>query len=223
MPYSIKMYQDQLIEGGATSQPLSAKPRVLFVRFGQVNVNGKTLHAGDSMSASDETHIQGVDSWSQIWRWEVDLPNQPELHMAGDGLLTLHRMSRVITMLDMPIGSQWLFRLDQITAPKERVTDPHQHPGPGIRCMMEGTFNVQQDAESTRLVNPGDPWWESGRDEVIAWGSLTMHARFLRGMVLPAEKMGEVTGKWKAGEPGKKRGNWTLHVDELFNAPEGGY
>ena len=86
-------------------------------------------------------------------------------------MLTHLRMARVITSLHMPPGSQWLFRLDQINTPAGRIADRHQHPGPGIRCLLEGSFNVQQDAESVRDVAPGDAWWETGSDTVIAWGS----------------------------------------------------
>ena len=223
MPSSLHFYQDQVLAGGRTAAPLPAARRILHCRFGAVTVNGAALAAGESRYVGEEVEVAGEADWSQIWRWEIDLPNAEPGRLDGAGVLSLHRMSRVITMLTMEPGSEWLFRLDQITAPAGRVTDPHQHPGPGIRCMMEGTFNVQQDGESVRAVNPGDPWWESGRDEVIAWGSKTMHARFLRGMVLPAEHAGQVTGSWKAGGARKKRGNWVLHVDRIVAAPEGSH
>ena len=222
MPGSIHFYQDQVLAEGRTAVPLAAARRILFCRFGAVEINGEALAAGQSRYVDDDMAVAGAADWSQLWRWEVDLPNAEPARLDGTGVLSLHRMSRVIGMLRMEPGSEWLFRLDRITAPAGRVTDPHQHPGPGIRCMMEGTFNVQQDCESVRAVNPGDPWWESGRDEVIAWGSKTMHARFLRGMVLPAEHAGAVTGTWKAGGAQKKRGNWELLVDRIVRAPEGG-
>lgn len=219
MPYSLDFYQDQILEGGRTETSLAPLPRLVYARFGEVTINGRTLKAGEAVEACDGLEISGAADWSWLWRWEIDLPNEPRSLLDGAGVLTLHRMSRVIAMLNMPPGSEWLFRLDQITSPAGRVTDPHEHPGPGIRCMLEGTFNVQQDVESVGAVNPGDPWWESGRDEVIAWGSRTMHARFLRGMVLPVEHEGEVTGVWKTGGLQKKRGNWVLHLDRIVTVP----
>ena len=88
--------------------------------------------------------------------------------------------------------------------------------------MVEGTFNVQQDVESFRAINPGDPWWECGEQPVIAWGSKTMHARFLRGMILPKDVMGQTdTIKNKAGAPNKKRGQHRLLVDHIITAREG--
>lgn len=222
MPYSLDFYQDQILGGGRTKAALDGLPRIVHVRFGEVTINGRTVKAGETADACGGAEIAGVAGWSWLWRWEIDFPNQPRSLLDGAGVLTLHRMSRVIAMLDMQPGSEWLFRLDQITSPAGRVTDPHQHPGPGIRCLLEGTFNVQQDAEGVRMANPGDPWWESGRDEVIAWGSTTMHARFLRGMVLPVEHAGEVTGIWRSGGARTRRGSWVLHMDKIVTVPEAG-
>jgi hypothetical protein len=133
-------------------------------------------------------------------------------------VLTQLRMARIIATLPMPAGSKWLFRLDQINTPAGRIADRHQHPGPGIRCLLEGSFNVQQDAESVRAVVPGDPWWETGSDTVIAWGSTQMATRFLRGMILPTECEGKPTGTWLSGEvaSASARGNWKLYVDKII-------
>jgi hypothetical protein len=124
-------------------------------------------------------------------------------------------MSRVITTLGMTDGTRWLLRLDQITSAAGRVADRHQHPGPGIRCLLEGTFNVQQAAESARDLGPGDAWWETGSDTVVAWGSRQMAAKFLRGMVLPVEWEGKVTGTWLSGHL-PPSGSWKLHVDRVI-------
>ena len=216
MPYSINFYQDQVVADGK-SEPLAGGNRIVFVRFGEVTANGQSYVAGQAFFCGEDLVLEGSADWSQLWRWEVDLPNFDHALLDGFGVLSHMRMSRVITALDMPAESQWLFRLDQITAPAGRVTDPHQHPGPGIRCLLEGTFNVQQLAESMRGRVPGEAWWETGEDTVIAWGSKTMHARFLRGMVLPVEHQGEATGKWLQGAANKPRGNWVLYVDQVIS------
>ena len=219
MPASIHFYQEQ--GGGTGSGTVEATTRIVFCRHGAVTLNGVELNAGDARAVEGELVVSGKAEWSQLFRWECDLPNAEATLLTGANVLSLHRMSRVIGMLDMVAGSDWLFRLDQITAPPNRVTDPHKHPGPGIRCMLEGTFNVDQDVESVRAINPGDPWWECGEQPVIAWGSKTMHARFLRGMVLPTDVLGQTdTIKNKAGQPNKKRGQHKLLVDHVFAAPE---
>ena len=77
---------------------------------------------------------------------------------------------------------------------------------------------MQQAAESARDLMPGDPWWETGSDTVIAWGSRQMATQFLRGMVLPTDWEGRPTGTWLSGEAAaaSARGNWKLHLDRII-------
>jgi hypothetical protein len=66
------------------------------------------------------------------------------------------------------------------------------------------------------LYLPGDPWWETGSDTVIAWSSRQMGAKFMRAMVLPVEWQGRVTGEWLSGAPPVRRpGSWKLYVDQV--------
>ena len=106
---------------------------------------------------------------------------------------------------------------DQITSAAGRIADRHQHPGPGIRCLVEGTFNAEQAGHSARNLYPGDAWWETGPDTVVAWGSRQMPAKFLRGMVLPTEWEGKVTGTWLSPEATRRPSNWRLIVDKVIS------
>jgi hypothetical protein len=217
MPYALSLYHDQLSAGGATSAALPPAHRLLYVRHGSAEINGKTMSADEAIYADGELTLRATGAWSQVWRWELALPNAAPLMTQGEGVLTHLRMARIITSLNMQPGSQWLFRLDQINTPAGRIADRHQHPGPGIRCLLEGSFNVQQDAESVRDVAPGDAWWETGSDTVIAWGSRQMNTRFLRGMVLPTECEGNPTGTWLSGAAvaATAKGNWKLYADKI--------
>jgi hypothetical protein len=200
------------------SAALPAAHRMLYVRHGSVAINGKTLNQDDALYADGAVTLTSTGRWTQVWRWEVALPNAVPAMISGDNVLSHHRMMRVITSLHMPPGSAWLFRLDQINTPAGRVADRHQHPGPGIRCLLEGSFNVQQDAESVRDVAPGDAWWETGSDTVIAWAAPQMAARFLRGMILPVEHEGKPTGTWLSGAAvaATAKGNWKLYADKII-------
>jgi hypothetical protein len=190
---------------------------MLYVRHGAAVVNGQTMNADEASYCDGPVTLKSSGSWSQIWRWELMPPNAAPLLHEGAGILSSLRMSRVISNLAMLAGTPWLFRLDLITSAAGRIADRHQHPGPGIRCLVEGTFNVQQDAESHRDLAPGDAWWETGSDTVIAWGSRQMGARFMRGMVLPAEWEGKVTGTWLSGEAAAgPRGTWKLYLDKVI-------
>lgn len=219
MAFSLNLYHDQLIPGGSAAPDLPAAHRLFYVRHGAVAINGQAMNAGSAIYLGGPAALAPNAEWSQVWRWELAPPNAAPVLLQGQGSFSSLRMSRVIATLHMPSGSQWLYRLDQIVSAAGRVADRHQHPGPGIRCLLEGTFNVQQDVESVRDRVPGDAWWETGSDTVVAWSSLQMHGKFLRGMLLPVEWAGKVTGTWLSDEPARPRSssNWTLLVDQIIS------
>ena len=216
MAFSLNLYHDQVGVGGASVAPLAAARRLLYVRHGnKIEINGAIISADAATYCDGPVGMKSAGEWAQVWRWELMPPNAAPALLEGEGVLSILRMSRVIAGFAMAEGTRWLFRLDQITSAAGRVADRHQHPGPGIRCLLEGTFNVQQDAESHRDLAPGDPWWETGSDTVVAWSSRQMAARFLRGMVLPVEWEGKVTGSWLSGNT-PRPGNWKLYLDRII-------
>jgi hypothetical protein len=215
MPFALNLYHDQVAADGAMSSPLTAAHRMLYVRHGGAVVNGKAMSVDEAMYCDEPVSLQSSGGWCQIWRWELALPNAAPALPEGSGVLSGLRMSRVVTGLALVEGSRWLFRLDQITSAAGRIADRHQHPGPGIRCLLEGTFNAEQAGHSARNLFPGDAWWETGPDTVVAWGSPQMAAKFLRGMILPVEWEGKVTGTW-LDSPGR-RSNWRLLVDRVIS------
>jgi hypothetical protein len=215
MPFALNFYHDQVGANGATTQALPAAHRLVYVRHGSVCINGQAVEPDAALYCGGPVALQSAGGWSELWRWELARVNaRPLLHEGAEVLSSL-RMSRVIAGLAMAEGSHWLLRLDRITSAAGRVADRHQHPGPGIRCLLEGSFNVQQDAESVRDLKPGDAWWETGSGTVVAWSSTQMGARFLRGMVLPPEWEGKVTGMWLSGIA-PPPGNWKLYVDRVI-------
>jgi len=215
MPFSLNFYHDQVGADGATAPALPSAHRLLYVRHGGIVINGRLISAGAAIYCGEPLALKSNGAWSEIWRWELAPPNAAPVLHEGTGVLSGLKMSRVITTLGMTDGTRWLLRLDQITSAAGRIADRHQHPGPGIRCLLEGTFNVQQAAESARDLGPGDAWWETGSDTVIAWSSPQMGAKFLRGMVLPVEWEGKVTGHWLSGRQ-PPPGNWKLYVDRVI-------
>jgi|ERR1051326_933028 hypothetical protein len=215
MPFSLNFYHDQVAADGSTASPLRAAHRLLYVRHGRVVIGDKTMGADEAVYCDGPLALKSAGEWSQVWRWELAPPNAASALHDGTGVFSSLRMSRVIAGLPMLEGTRWLFRLDRIITAAGRIADRHQHPGPGIRCLLEGVFNVQQDVESARDLSPGDAWWETGSDTVIAWSSPQMAAKFLRGMVLPVEWEGKVTGTWLSGQT-PPRGNWQLYVDRVI-------
>jgi hypothetical protein len=215
MPFCLNLYHDQVGADGASASALPGAHRLLYLRYGRVVINDRTMSADEAAYCDAPVELKSAGEWSQVWRWELAPPNAAPSLVNGTGVLSSLRMSRVITSLPMLEGTRWLFRLDRIISAAGRIADRHQHPGPGIRCLLEGTFNVQQEIESARDLGPGDAWWETGSDTVIAWSSPQMAAKFLRGMVLPAEWEGKVTGTWLSGKT-PPPGNWQLYVDRVI-------
>ena len=216
MSHTLFFYQDQLLQG-AKSAPLPPTHRMILVRHGRVRVNERLLAEGDAVYAADATVMAGDGEWSIVWRWEMEQTGSPPDLLSGEEIYSILRMSREITSLNMPPGSQWLFRLDRIKMAGGRVTDPHVHPGPGIRCLLEGTFSADQKSEAVPQRLPGDPWWEVGPDEVVARAAPTMRTRFMRGMILPAQFAGGTeTATWLDTKKPPPAGNWTLFVDHVI-------
>ena len=215
MPFALNLYHDQIAADGASASALAPAHRLLYVRHGRVAINEALMGADEACYRDDPLALKSAGEWSQVWRWELAPPNALPVLLDGAGVLSHLRMSRVVTSLAMSEGTRWLFRLDRIVSAAGRIADRHQHPGPGIRCLLEGAFNVQQDIESARDLCPGDAWWETGSDTVIAWGSRQMAAKFLRGMVLPVEWEGRATGTWLSGHT-PPPGTWKLYVDRVI-------
>jgi hypothetical protein len=215
MPLSLNFYHDQIGAEGATAIALPSAHRLLYVRHGSAVINDRRMSTDEATYCDGPLALKSNGVWSEVWRWELATPNAPTLLQDGAEVLSRLKMSRVITTLPILDGTRWLFHLDQITSAAGRIADRHQHPGPGIRCLLEGTFNVQQAVESARDLGPGDAWWETGSDTVIAWGSRQMAAKFLRGMVLPVEWEGKVTGTWLSGHL-PPPGGWRLHLDRVI-------
>ena len=117
MPFALNFYHDQLGAGGATSAALPPAHRLLYVRHGSAQINGKTLSADEAIYADGELTLRATGAWSQVWRWELALPNAAPAMTQGDGVLTHHRMMRVITSLACRKAARGSFASTRSTRP----------------------------------------------------------------------------------------------------------
>ena len=86
----------------------------------------------------------------------------------------------------------WLMRHDRIDFPPGGIAYRHTHPGPGIRYLLHGRLTIDSGGE-THKYGPGEPWFESGPEPVLATAADDMETAFARVLLLPAEWAGKRT------------------------------
>jgi hypothetical protein len=81
-------------------------------------------------------------------------------------------------------GAKWLLRCDRVDFPPGGVAYRHTHPGPGIRCLLQGSIRIESGGQ-THIYGPLEPWFEAGPEPVLAVASESEETAFVRAMLLP--------------------------------------
>lgn len=210
MAYTLTYLNDVVGANATLSLGNNGAHRIVYVHHGLATVNDTEVPADEAVYAKGAVEIEAGVEGARIFRWdlvkgEYEKPTNVE---------TMVRMSRDVWSLDIEEGSQWLYRLDRINHPAPDPADCHTHPGPGIRALLSGVFDIQQTSENGGGEEPGDPWWETGPETVISTPVTEDDVQFLRGMILPVEFEGRPdTADWKRAFP-KRKSEWKLYVDE---------
>ena len=90
------------------------------------------------------------------------------------------------------VADGWLMRHDRVDFPPGAVAYRHTHPGPGIRYLLHGSLRVETGGE-THEYGPGEAWFESGPEPVLATSSESEDSAFVRVLLLPPEWAGKRT------------------------------
>jgi len=111
--------------------------------------------------------------------------------------------------------TQWLMRCDRIDFPPGGVAYRHTHPGPGIRCLLQGSIRIESGGEA-HVFGPFEPWFESGPEPVLATASADEETAFVRVMLLPREWAGKRTIRYvdPADEEKQKLQRASVFFDE---------
>jgi quercetin dioxygenase-like cupin family protein len=180
----LRLYRDQV----ARDRPheLPAANRVLYAQRGAVGVAHAgvttTLTADHAWHGAGACRVESEDAEATLLRWELVGPPSPR-----DGELLLEQA------LDLAPDAAWLMRCDRVDFDPGGVALPHRHRGGGIRCLVAGTLEVTVGDATPRLMRPGDAWFESGREPVLARASATEPTSFIRVAILPAEIRGQTS------------------------------
>jgi quercetin dioxygenase-like cupin family protein len=210
MAHSLRLVEDLLAPGSAWPGELSAVNRILYVAAGAVTVaSGAGTHrvaAGQAWRDAGAIAGHAGEDGAHVLRFE--LVRQPPPAALG----------RVL--LEHPIAlagsSAWLVRCDRVDFEPGGVALPHRHRGGGIRRLLRGHLDVTVGAGTTRRIRPGEAWFESGREPVLAVASPEAETSFLRVSVLPAEIRGQSSIMYvdPADAARSKPRTYTVYIDE---------
>ena len=107
-------------------------------------------------------------------------------------------------------------RCDRVDFEPGGVAPRHRHRGGGIRCLLRGSLTVTVGDAPGQLMRPGDCWFESGREPVLAQASTAEETSFVRCALLPAEIRGQSSIRYvdpADATRGRPR-TYTVFVDE---------
>jgi len=114
----------------------------------------------------------------------------------------------------------YLMRCDRVDFDLGAEALPHRHKGGGIRCLVSGSMELRVEGEPDRVIQPGQAWFESGREPVYARASAEQATSFIRCSILPREIRGQssimyVDPKDAVSKPRK----YTVFADEPIELP----
>jgi quercetin dioxygenase-like cupin family protein len=202
MAYSLRLIEDRLAANAAA--PVSRASRVLYA------VEGALLADGISEPAPavgpGTGRARAAATAARVYR--VELVRQPP-PPAGGRVMLEHP-------IDLAGGSSWLMRCDRVDFDPGGVAPPHRHQGGGIRCLLRGGLEVTVGEGAPRAVAPGEAWFESGREPVLAVAARDAETSFIRVSILPAAIAGRSSILYvdSADAAGGRPRRYTVYVDE---------
>jgi quercetin dioxygenase-like cupin family protein len=110
---------------------------------------------------------------------------------------------------------EWLLRCDRVDFPPGGIAYRHTHPGPGIRCLLQGSIRIESGGEMHEY-HQFESWFEAGPEPVLAVASEAEETAFVRAMLVPREWAGKRTIRYvdPADEDKPKLQRATVFFDE---------
>jgi hypothetical protein len=135
--------------------------------------------------AGNEAHFGActIEGHSLVWELAE--------YGAGEALLAAD--------VDLDPSVDWLMRCDRVDFPPGGIAYTHMHPGPGIRYLLHGSIEIDS-AGGTHRYGPGQAWFETGPEPVLATASETEDTAFVRVLLLPREWEGKRTIRYVHAE-----------------------
>lgn len=214
--YTLRLDEDRLTS--ATTCPLPAQPRILYVREGDITVatpsRSVRIGADSAWHGTGACTVTAGAGGALVLRYELIREAGPATPTASAG-----RMSRplLVHAIDLDPSQSYLLRCDRVDFAPGGEALPHGHKGGGIRCLIAGELEVRVGAEPGKLLKPGDAWFESGREPVHAIASKAEPTGFIRVSVLPRAIQGQSSIVYvNPAHASVKPRKYTVYVDEPF-------
>lgn len=221
MPHVLRLFTDTLAANARESRPLPPCPRALYVAHGMATVASggvaATLNADSGWFSAHGVTVRAGAGGAKLLRWElVRTPEADHGLPLGEGVATDLTLEAELPLDNGP----YLMRLDKVILPPGSVAYRHVHQGGGIRCLLEGGFTVETEGR-TKLVAPGEAWFERGPDPVLAYAPKNMSAAFARVMVLPRMLLGQSSIHYldPADQARPKPQKYTIYIDQPIELP----
>lgn len=205
--YRLRLCEDVL--GPGAGYVVGPASRVLCVAAGQVSVSAggraAAVEAEGAWHGAGAVEVTAHRARATVLRWELVTPGRPA-----------HGPAKLEHPLDLDSAGAYLMRADRVEFEPGGVALPHGHRGGGIRRLLAGALEVTVGGGPPRLMRPGDAWFESGREPVLAKASPTEPTAFLRVSILPREIRGKSSIVYvdpADAARGKPR-RYTVYVDD---------
>jgi len=215
--YVLRVSEDRLGVGTRYGRSLPPLNRVLYVLQGELRVSSR---GAESSVRADRAWFGAADclptagpTGAVVLRYEL-------LRGGGESGPDVIPGTASQALLQHPIrlepGEEYLMRCDRVDFDPGGVALPHRHKGGGIRCLIAGALELRVGDEPPRTIQPGQAWFESGREPVYAAASPEIPTSFVRVSILPRAIRGERSIMYvDPGDAGRGRPRkYTLFVDE---------
>ena len=220
MSFALRLIEDRLGPGGQLTLP--PRPRVIYVREGRALVADTIVTTGTAWHHAGTATV-AADGDATVLRFEVVIGARARESVDGRASVAGKVESRQLLehAIELDPARGWLMRCDRVDFAPAGVALPHGHKGGGIRCLLAGALEVRVGGAPPRVMHPGDAWFESGREPVLATASPDMATAFVRVSILPREIRGQSSIVYvnpADAARGRPR-QYTVYVDEPIDLP----
>jgi quercetin dioxygenase-like cupin family protein len=208
--HAFRLIRDVCAPGALAS--LGDVTRVVYVLEGELTAGDQQLAAGAAWLGVGPREMRAGSAGSTALRYEL-------VGNAARRDVAYSRWSSKV-LLEQPIDldprQPYLIRADRVDFDLGGVALPHGHRGGGIRCLIAGALEVTVGDGPPHVFHPGEAWFESGREPVLARASAETPTSFIRVAILPREIRGKSSIVYvnpEDAQRGRPR-QYTVYVDE---------